>query len=81
MNLRVHLEFEKKPVNIQARVRWQKETSFGKHVVGMQFINMGGADALRINRYIDRVVSGEIDGMKVYKEVSMEVFDNPIKRY
>ncbi len=81
INLRVHLEFEKKPVNIQARVRWQKETTFGKHVIGMQFINMGGADALRINRYIDRVVSGEIDGMKVYKEVPMDVFDNPIKRY
>lgn len=81
INLRLSLEFETKPVNIRARVRWQKETTFGKHVIGLQFINMGGADALRINRYIDRVVSGEIDEHKIYKEVSADVFDKPMKRY
>jgi hypothetical protein len=66
---------------MQARVRWQRETTFGKHMIGLQFINMGGSDALRINRYIDKVISGELDEKKIFREVSMDVFDQPVKRY
>lgn len=80
INLKMMLDFEDRPVSMKAKVRWQKETSYDRYMIGLEFIDITENDSKRINRYIDRAISGEFEDM-IYDELPTEVFDKPIKRY
>lgn len=80
IKLKVLLDFEDVPVHLKARVVWQKETSYDQHIIGIEFTDLRGEDKGRINLYIDRAISGELD-RKIVKELPEELFDFPIKRY
>lgn len=80
IRLKLMLDFDEAPVYLKARVAWQKETSYGQHIVGIEFTHLRGDDRGRINLYIDRAISGELDH-KVVKELPADLFDFPIKKY
>ncbi len=80
MEIKLMLDFEDRPVNIKAQVRWQKKTSYDRYMIGMEFIEISDEDARRINRYIDRAIAGELEE-KIYRELPEELFERPIKRY
>ena len=80
ITLKLLLDFEETPVHLGAKVIWQRETSYDQHIIGIEFTDVHSEDKGRINLYIDRAISGELD-KKIVKELPEELFDFPIKRY
>jgi len=80
ISLKLMLDFEESPVYLGAKVVWQKETTYDQYVVGIEFVGIRDEDKGRINLYIDRAISGELD-RKIVKELPEEVFEFPLKRY
>jgi hypothetical protein len=80
IRINLMLDFEDTPVHLDARLVWQKETTYSQYVAGIEFTELRADDRGRINLYIDRAISGELD-RKIIKELPEEVFDFPLKRY
>ncbi|MCE1247490.1 MAG: PilZ domain-containing protein [Firmicutes bacterium] len=80
IRIKLMLDFEDTPVHLDARLVWQKETTYNQYVAGIEFTDLRMDDKGRINLYIDRAISGELD-RKIIKELPEEVFDFPLKRY
>jgi len=79
INMKLMLDFEEAPIYLTAKVAWQKETSYEQYLAGIQFKEIRKDDEGRINNYIDRAISGELD-QKIIKELPPEIFETTVKR-
>ncbi|MCD4784268.1 MAG: PilZ domain-containing protein [Candidatus Eremiobacteraeota bacterium] len=79
INMKIMLDFDETPIYLASRIAWQKETSYGQFLAGIQFIDIREEDQGRINIYIDKAISGELD-QKIIKELPLEIFDTTRKR-
>lgn len=57
---RVLLEYDKDPIDVMARVQWQKENAFGQFLIGLEFTEIGSEARLRVEQFIDRAMAGEL---------------------
>lgn len=51
--LKIMLSFDKPPVDLMCKVIWEKPTSFGKHLIGLEFTQISDEDAKRVNEFIE----------------------------
>jgi c-di-GMP-binding flagellar brake protein YcgR len=72
---RLLLDVDRPPVELNARIAWQKETSFETFMIGMEFIGVTSEATMRINDYIDKAMSGELD-RQVIKTQDMSIFES-----
>lgn len=79
IDMKLMLDFEETPIHLKAKVVWQKETSYEQYLAGIEFIEIREEEQGRVNRYIDRAISGELD-QKIIKELPSEIFDTTRKR-
>lgn len=79
IKLKLMLDFEDSPVYLKARTAWQNETSYGQYVIGIEFTHLRPEDKGRINLYIDRAISGELD-QKIVKELPADLFNFPVQK-
>lgn len=57
---RILLEYDKPPIDVTARVSWQKENAFGQYLIGMEFTNLDAYCRERIEVFIDSAISGQV---------------------
>ncbi len=57
---RVLLEYDQDPIDVTVRVQWQKENAFGQFLIGLEFTEIGDEARLRVERFIDRAMAGEL---------------------
>ncbi len=60
IHFRILLEYDQEPIEVTARVQWQKENAFGQFLIGVEFIEIGSEARLRVERFIDRAMAGEL---------------------
>lgn len=72
---KILLDVDLPPVILIAKVAWQKETSFDTFMIGLEFVNVTPDNVRRINGYIDKAMSGELD-RQVIKTQDMSIFDS-----
>lgn len=56
---RILLEYDKDPIDVNARVQWQKENAFGQFLIGMEFTDADDLAKERIESFIDSAISGQ----------------------
>lgn len=59
--LRLVLEMDLPSVSCIARVAWQKETSFERLMIGLQFVSVNQAFTGRIEAFLDKAIEGTLD--------------------
>ncbi len=64
---RILLDYDQPPLTAVARVAWQKETTFNRYMIGLQFISLPEGGARRINDYLDRLICGRTE-KQVFKQ-------------
>lgn len=69
---RILLEYDQPPIEVQARVSWQKENAFGQFLVGMEFTEISEQARQRIETFIDSAISGQ---MRAQRFATLENFD------
>ncbi|MEW6282758.1 MAG: PilZ domain-containing protein [Candidatus Eremiobacterota bacterium] len=57
---RILLEYDHDPIEVTAVVAWQKENAFGQFLVGLEFVDIDSETRMRIERFIDKAIAGEI---------------------
>lgn len=57
---RILLEYDKDPIDVNARVQWQKENAFGQFLIGMEFTDVDDECKYRIDSFIDSAISGQV---------------------
>jgi hypothetical protein len=57
----IELESGQPPIEVTIRVAWQKPTSFNTVLVGLEFLDPKPEVTARIDRFVERVVSGTLD--------------------
>lgn len=58
---KILLDFDKPPIEVVGKVSWQKPTSFGTFMAGLEFIKISNEDDKRIDDFIDRAIAGTLD--------------------
>lgn len=69
---RILLEYDQPPIDVKAKVSWQKENAFGQFLVGMQFTEISDEARYRIEEFIDSALSGERQAQRF---ATLENFD------
>jgi len=60
IKFRIVLYYDKKPIEVKAKVIWQKETSWGDNMIGLEFTEITPEARNTIKEYIDDVILGNI---------------------
>jgi len=55
------LEYDLPPIEVVARVAWQKETSFDRYLIGLEFTSIDEDARKRIEQFIDSAIAGRLE--------------------
>lgn len=71
---RLHLDLDRPPVAVTARVQWQKPMQFDRYMIGLEFMAPDAEATERIQGYLERAMRGDLDRQIVLPEDAFEEF-------